>query len=111
MRPWAPGLSTDGAEKPTDGGGGSGYGDRPRGFVPLTWHFRTPAHVVISLVARLGPGLGVLGAEGVGDPLVSGISLAVDAVGVDLQQDRDTVPGPAGDLDRRHPSRRVSPPG
>ena len=32
-----------GAEKPTDGGGGSGYADRPPGFVPLTWHFRMPA--------------------------------------------------------------------
>src|ERR1019366_974746 len=32
-----------GAEKPTDGGGGSGYADRPPGFVSLTWHFRMPA--------------------------------------------------------------------
>jgi hypothetical protein len=43
----------------------------------------------------LGPRLGVLNAEGVGDPLVRGIGLAVDAVRVDLQQDRDAVPGAA----------------
>ena len=30
--------------------------------------------------------------EGVGDLLVRGISLPVDALGVDLQQDRDAVP-------------------
>jgi len=28
-----------GAEKATDGAGGSGYADRPPGFLPLTWHF------------------------------------------------------------------------
>jgi hypothetical protein len=28
------------------------------------------------------------------------VGLAVDAVGVDLEQDRDAVPGPAGDLGR-----------
>ena len=27
------------AEKATDGAGGSGYADRPPGFLPLTWHF------------------------------------------------------------------------
>ena len=44
MRPWALGLGPrTGAEKPTDGGGGSGYADRPPGLVPLTWHFRMPA--------------------------------------------------------------------
>ncbi|MGH3274444.1 MAG: hypothetical protein ACRDNZ_09020, partial [Streptosporangiaceae bacterium] len=36
------------------------------------------------------------GAEGVGDALVGGMGLPVDAVGVDLQQDRDAVPGAAG---------------
>jgi len=34
---------TDGAGKPADGGGGSGYVGRPRGFVLLTWHFRMHA--------------------------------------------------------------------
>jgi hypothetical protein len=29
--------------------------------------------------------------------------LAVDAMGVDLEQDSDTVPGPAGDLGGGHP--------
>jgi hypothetical protein len=33
--------------------------------------------------------------------------LPVDAVGVDLQQDRDAVPGPAGGLGRRHPGGRA----
>jgi hypothetical protein len=40
MRPWASGLVHGRGRKPTDGRGGSGYADRPRGFVPLTWHFR-----------------------------------------------------------------------
>ena len=70
--------------------------------VPLTWHFRMPARCR-RLPRRRGLGLGVLGAEGVGDALVGGIGLPVDAVGVDLQQDRDAVPGPAGDLGRGHP--------
>jgi len=54
--------------------------------------------VVVSLVARLR--LCVLDAEGVGDALVGCVGLPVDAVGVDLQQDRDAVPSPAGDLGR-----------
>jgi hypothetical protein len=41
--------------------------------------------------------------EGVGDALVGGIGLLVDAVRVDLQQDRDPVPGPVGHLGREHP--------
>ena len=28
------------AEEATDGAGGSGYTDRPHGFLPLSWHFR-----------------------------------------------------------------------
>jgi hypothetical protein len=39
----------------------------------------------------------------VGDPPVGGVSLTVDAVGVDLEQDRDAVPGAAGDLGRGTP--------
>ena len=50
-----------------------------------------------------GAGLRLCGAEGVGDPLVGGVSLPVDAVGVDLQQDGDAVPGAAGDLGGGHP--------
>ena len=41
---------------------------------------------------------GVLVAEGVGDALVDIVSLAVDAVGIDLQQDGDAVSGAAGDF-------------
>jgi hypothetical protein len=48
--------------------------------------------------------LSVLDAEGVGDALVGGGGLAVDGVGVDLQQDGDAVPGAAGDLRRGHAS-------
>ena len=40
-RHWA--WSTDRGGKTTDGGGGSGYADRPPGLVPLTWHFRISA--------------------------------------------------------------------
>jgi hypothetical protein len=42
--------------------------------------------VAVTLVT--GVWLGVRGAEGFGDALISGGGLAVDAVGVDLQQDR-----------------------
>jgi hypothetical protein len=47
--------------------------------------------------------VGVLSAEGVGDALVGGGRLAVDAVCVDLEQDSDAVPGAAGDLGGGHP--------
>jgi hypothetical protein len=57
--------------------------------------------VVVSLLIRLRRS--VLGAEGVGDELVGGVSLSVDAVGIDLEEDRDAVPRPAGDLGRRYP--------
>jgi len=52
--------------------------------------------VAVALVT--GVVLGVAGAEGLGDALVGGGGLAVDAVRVDLQQDRDAVPGAARDL-------------
>ena len=57
--------------------------------------------LVVSFLVRAGLGLG--GVDSVGDAAVGGIGLPVDAVGVDLQQDRDAVPGPAGDLSRGHP--------
>jgi hypothetical protein len=76
--------SRTGAEKPTDGAGGSGYADRPRGFLSLTWHFRMPAHCCHLPRRHARTRLGVLNAEGVGDPFVRGISLPVDAVRVDL---------------------------
>ena len=55
---------------------------------------------MISPSGSAGFGLrpGVLSTEGGGDPLVGGIGLTVDAVGVDLEQDGDAVPGAAGDL-------------
>ena len=40
-------------------------------------------------------------AEGVVDALVGGVGLSVDAVGVDLEQDGDAVPGAAGDFGGR----------
>jgi hypothetical protein len=43
---------------------------------------------------------GVVVAEGVGDALVGGVGLSVDAVGIDLEQDGDAVPGAASDLGR-----------
>ena len=72
------------------------------GFSPLTCHFRMPARCR-RLPRHRGLRLGVLGAEGVGDALVGGVGLPVDAVGVDLEQDRDAVPGAAGDLGGGHP--------
>ena len=53
------------------------------------------------LIDRIG--LGVRGAEGVVDPRVGRVALPVDAVRVDLQQDRDAEPGAAGDLGRGKP--------
>jgi hypothetical protein len=44
-----------------------------------------------------------LGAEGVGNALVGCISLPVNALGVDLEQDREAVPGAAGDFGGRAP--------
>ena len=57
---------------------------------PLTCHFRMPAPCRRALVTEVL--LGVPGAEGLGDVLVGCGGLAVDAVGVDLEQDRDAVP-------------------
>jgi hypothetical protein len=46
-------------------------------------------------------GLGLCAAEGIGDALAGGISLPVDAVGVDLQQDRDVMPGCSSEWNQR----------
>jgi hypothetical protein len=40
-------------------------------------------------------------AEGIFDAAPGYLVLAVDALGVDLEQDRDAVPGPLGDLGGR----------
>ena len=42
-----------------------------------------PLTVIVSLITAFRPWPGVLDAEGVGDPLVRGVSLLVGAVGVD----------------------------
>jgi hypothetical protein len=73
----------------------------PARIPALTCHFRMPARCRYR--PRHRAFLGVLGAEGLGDALVGGGGLAVDAVGVDLEQDRDAVPGAAGDLGGGHP--------
>jgi hypothetical protein len=44
--------------------------------VPLTCISGYLLDVVVSLFAGLRPGVGILGTEGVGDPLVRGINLA-----------------------------------
>jgi hypothetical protein len=43
--------------------------------------------------------------ESIADALVGGAGLAVDAVGVDLEQDGDAVAGAAGDFGLRAPRR------
>jgi hypothetical protein len=53
-------------------------------------------NVIFAFIARTRLGLG--GTEGIGDAGVGDVGLAVDEVGVDLQQDGDAVPGAAGDL-------------
>src|ERR1022692_1887095 len=51
-----------------------------------------------------GSGTGIVRVvEGAVDAGVGGVGLAVDAVGVDLEQDGDAVPGAAGDLGGGHP--------
>jgi hypothetical protein len=65
MRPWASSFGPrTGAEKPTDGGGGSGYADRPPGFSPLTWHFRMPARCRRLLRRRVQARAGRRGCRG-----------------------------------------------
>jgi len=72
---------------------GSGYADRPPGFLPLTWHFRMPARCPHLPHHWVRIRTGCLDAEGVGDPLVRAVSLPVDAARVDLQQDGAGTPG------------------
>ena len=63
---------------------------------------RSICHLTFAVFLAARVGLGVFGAEGVGDALVGGIGLPVDAVSVDLEQDGDAVPGAAGDLGGVH---------
>jgi hypothetical protein len=92
MGPCARDWSTEGGGKATDGAGGSGYANRPPGFLPLTWHFRMPARCRNLPRHRTRIRAGVLNAESVGDAPFGGGGLAVDAVSVDLEQDGDAVP-------------------
>jgi len=75
----------------------------PLGFSSLWPAIFQDALLAVAVFLAAGSGLGVLGAEGVGDALVGGVGLTVDAVGVDLEQDRDAVPGAADDLGRGTP--------
>jgi len=122
MRPCAPGFgvrAVDGpsrnrprtaTDQPTDGAGGSGYADRSRPDSRSDLPFQDACSMSPS-PSSPGVFLGVLGAEGLGDALVGGGRLAVDAVGVDLQQDRDAMPaGASGRKPPGTPATRRSPP-
>jgi hypothetical protein len=103
MRPCAGSRRRGDARTGTDGGVKRACLDAPIGAFLAFDLRRSRCHFTFAVFFVPRFGLGVLAAEGVGDALVRGISLAVDAVRVDLQQDRDAVPGPAGDLGRGHP--------
>lgn len=96
MRPWIPDSravrATDGEEKATDGGRLERL-YRPSSPDSCPWPAISGCllAVVVALVTEVLPG--VLDGEGTGDALVGGSSLPVDAVGADLEQDRDAVAG------------------
>jgi len=74
----------------------------------LSWAVRvTAARSATAELRQASAGLVVRFVEGVADALVGGPGLAVDAVGVDREQDGDAVAGAAGDLGGGHP--RVQP--
>ena len=75
----------------------------PAPAIPAWSPFCGSGCLLAAVFLAAGAGLGLLRAESVGDALVGGIRLTVDAVRVDLQQDRDAVPGPASDLGGGHP--------
>src|SRR6185437_2135135 len=103
MRPCAGSQRRGDARTGTDGGVRRLRLYAPvRAFIAVDLR-RSRCHFTVAacLVPRFW--LGVLGAEGVSDALVRGIGLAVDAVGVDLQQDRDAVPSAARDFGGGHP--------
>jgi hypothetical protein len=54
-----------------------------------------------------GAELGAGSVEGVGHALVGGVGLPVGAVGADLEQDGNAVPG-GGDLCRGHPAHELA---
>lgn len=51
--------------------------------------------LAVAVVSAAGAGIGLGGAEGVGDAPAGGISLTVDAVGIDVQQNGGDVPDTA----------------
>jgi hypothetical protein len=103
MRPCARGRWRGDARTGTDGGVRSlRLHALIRAFMAFDLR-RSRCLLAVAVFLAAGFWLGVLGAEGVGDALVGGISLPVDAVGVDLEQYGDAVPGPAGDLGGGHP--------
>jgi hypothetical protein len=70
----------------------------------LSWAVRvTAARSATAELRQASAGLVVRFVEGVADALVGGPGLAVDAVGVDREQDGDAVAGAAGDLGGGHP--------
>ena len=94
-----------GAGRRTDGHGRrerEWFADRPARFLASDLEIRD-ACSLSSSPCRRGWSWRRWVPKSIGDALVSGIGLAVDAVGVDLEQDRDAVPGAAGDPGRPHP--------
>jgi hypothetical protein len=75
-----------------------------RGSSPVPRKAGPPARADPACGVRSFAVVFVLLVEGVADALVGGAGLAVDAVGVDLEQDCDAVAGAAGDLGRGDPS-------
>ena len=75
---------------------------------PVTWtgasRFRSGRFLSAVFIALPAPGI----AQGAGDALVGGVGLPVDAVGVDLEQDRDAVPGAGGRPRSRAPRRSAT---
>src|SRR5208337_3892958 len=95
------GCRVPGSVRPTDehgpahGRARTSHGRGRKGHGRGRWErLRCLLGVAVALVT--GVFLVVAGAEGLGDALVGGIRLPVDAVRVDLEQDRDAVPGAAG---------------
>jgi hypothetical protein len=100
MRPCAGSRWRGDARTGTDGGARRLRLHAPiRAFLALDLR-RSRCLLTVAVFLAAGFWLGFLGAEGVGDALVGGVGLPVDAVRVDLQQDGYDVPGAAGDLGR-----------
>jgi hypothetical protein len=79
-----------------DGESESGYADRSARLLSLTLVFQVVGSLWTS-PSPPGPAL-LRGPEGVGDALVGGLGLPVDALGIALKQDGEAVPGATSDL-------------